>query len=139
MAITSFNGLIQQSFSYLGSSLASQLGDLLENPNASQGQNYGQLFDSTMEISARVINPATEIQAANIYWSSSLVGASGEPTTSDVPAQQVADASGGQYVTLDDTPLGKQVKPPRCLAWIVTTAPCLASGHSLPADVSLFG
>ena len=29
--------------------------------------------------------------------------------------------------------------PPRCLEWVVTIAPCLASHPSLPRDVSLFG
>lgn len=29
--------------------------------------------------------------------------------------------------------------PPRCLEWVVTTNPCLASHPSLPRDVSLFG
>ena len=30
-------------------------------------------------------------------------------------------------------------KPPRCLAWPVTTSPCLASRVYLPRRVSLFG
>jgi hypothetical protein len=65
---TSFAGLLQQSFSYLTASQASQLAPFLDNTTVpgSNSLTYGQLFSDTMALSAHVDG------AANIYWSSNL-------------------------------------------------------------------
>jgi hypothetical protein len=79
---TSLAGLIQQSFSYLTASQASQLATVLDNTFVgNQNFTYGDLFANTMTLSAHVDG------AANIYYSSNITNADGSTTYAGELAQ----------------------------------------------------
>ena len=106
MAFTNFANLIQQAFPYIKNpSQVEGLAQVLANTQIpGQGVTYLQLFNNTMSGYSAHVNGA-----ANVYYSGNEINSVGEYISAGKLANAFAESSGGQYATIDMTPLGMQI------------------------------